>query len=55
MRDSHEKPSAEDRALMMDDMRDSKKAMDDKMKAILTPEQFDKWMSRREKITKEKS
>lgn len=45
MRDSHEKPSAEDRAMMMD----GKKAMDEKLKSILTPEQFEKWMSRREK------
>jgi hypothetical protein len=49
MRDSHEKPSAEDRAMMTDQMKDGKKAMDDKLKSILTPEQFEKWMSRRER------
>jgi len=48
-RDSHEKPSAEDRAMMIDEMKDGKKAMDDKLKSILTPEQFEKWMSRRER------
>ena len=48
-KDSNEKPSAEDRAMMIDEMKDGKKAMDDKLKSILTPEQFEKWMSRRER------
>jgi septal ring factor EnvC (AmiA/AmiB activator) len=48
-KDSHEKPTAEDRAMMNEEKKEGKKAMDDKLKSILTPEQFEKWMSRREK------
>jgi protein CpxP len=48
-KDSHEKPTAEDRAMMNEEKKEGKKAMDDKLKSILTPEQYEKWMSRRER------
>ena len=48
------KPSPEERAAFRSKVDEEKKAMDEKMKAILTPEQYEKWnanqIEKKEKI-----
>jgi Spy/CpxP family protein refolding chaperone len=43
------KPSNEDRALIKEELVQEKSALVDKMKGVLTPEQFEKWNTNREK------
>lgn len=43
------KPTPEEREALKSKMQEEKNAMDSKMKAILSPEQFEKWISIQEK------
>lgn len=49
MKADQKRPTDEERAAFKKQMLDDKNAMNDKMKAILTPEQFEKWKTIREK------
>jgi Spy/CpxP family protein refolding chaperone len=48
-KDIHVKPTLEDRQTFKKQMKEEKAVMEGKMKTILTPEQYEKWLAGKEK------